>query len=252
MTFKEWAFSSYPNPTIDGRWGSLHIITLILSILIIILIAILFRNKSEKTRKIVFYSLVGVILFFEIARRTINFIKSGSNPDYLYIILPRPWCAISSWSLILTLFVRKQFLYNFSCFSSLLCAIIFFAYPSVGFNNQYILFENLYSITAHMLLLITSISLITLKFTNFKYKTMWKELLYLVFVFAYALFEIFILKVEPDPMYFMPNNEVQAVLSVGYVTYILIYFVFLLIYINIFYLINDRKFVFKNYTNNHF
>ena len=53
MTFKEWAYSSYPNPSIDGQWGLLHITTLIASIVIIMTLSILFRNKDEKQRKIV-------------------------------------------------------------------------------------------------------------------------------------------------------------------------------------------------------
>ena len=115
----------------------------------------------------------------------------------------------------------------------------------MGFNNQYILFENLYSICTHALLLITSISLITLKFTEFRYKTIWKELICLAVVFAYAFLEIYLLQIESDPLYFMPGNDVQEILGFGYPVFLIIYLVFMAIYVNVFYLIQDRKLVFR-------
>ena len=77
----------------------------------------------------------------------------------------------------------------------------------------------------------------TLKFTHFNYKTMWKELIAFVVIFIYAFIEIFVLKIESDPMYFMPNSEVQEVLGMNYPTYLITYILFLIIYVGLFYLI---------------
>lgn len=243
MTFKDWIYSSYPNPAINGQWGLLHIITLILCVVLIVAIALIFRNKSEKAKKIVLWVLVGFILLFELSRRIINFSKATDLTlnSTLYLLLPRPWCAIACWTLIFAAIVNKKWLYNFASYSALLCALIFFAYPSVGFNNKYILFENLYSIATHSLLLVTSISLITLRFTKFEYKTIWKDLLCLLVVLIYTFIEIYVLKIESDPMYFMPNNEVQEILGVSFPIYLVIYIAFMMVYINLFYLIDDRK-----------
>ena len=115
----------------------------------------------------------------------------GSFTDYLYTLLPRPLCAIACWSLIIATVFNKKFLYNFASMTALLCALVFFAYPGAGFNNQYILFENLYSIVTHSLLLVTSISLITLKFTKFEYKNIWKEGICLAVILAYVFLEIY-------------------------------------------------------------
>ena len=247
MTFLEWITSSYPNPSISGQWGWLHITTLLICAGVIVALALLLRKKSDKARKIALWVLVGLILLFELSRRIINFCKATdfSFNNILYMLLPRPWCAISCWCLIASIFVNKKFFYNFASFTALLCAIIFFAYPGVGFNNQYILFENLYSICTHALLLITSISLITLKFTEFRYKTIWKELICLAVVFAYAFLEIYLLQIESDPLYFMPGNDVQEILGFGYPVFLIIYLVFMAIYVNVFYLIQDRKLVFR-------
>ncbi len=239
MTFREWIFSNYTNPSINGQWKPLHIITLCLSIAIIVIISI-FCNKNSKRRKIALYTLVSIILFFEISRRVINVIKGNVTDfdSFMYCFLPRPWCAISCWLLIISPLVNKKFFYNFASMSSLLCAIIFFAYPGAGFNNKYILFENLYSISTHALLLITSIVLICLKFTDFKYhKGIYKEIIILLCVFAYAFIEIFLLKVESDPLYFMKGNDVQEILGFSYGLFLVVYVIFLAIYFNAFYVI---------------
>ncbi|MGN1212432.1 MAG: hypothetical protein ACI4TZ_00125 [Christensenellales bacterium] len=243
MTFKEWLYSSYENPHINGQWGWLHITTLVLCIAIIVAIALLFKNKSQKSKRIVLFVIAGLILLFEIARRVINLTR---NPSYTFnqvlgILLPRPWCAISCWLLMISTLVNKKSFYNLVSITSLLCAIIFFAYPGVGFNNQYILFENLYSIVTHSLILIGSITLITLKFAKFEYKTVWKELIGLAVIFIYAFLEIYVLKIESDPLYFMPGNDIQEILGISSGLYIALYAIFMIVYWNIFYLIADRK-----------
>lgn len=247
MSFKDWIFSSYPNPSIDGQWGILHILVLIFCIATIVLASFLLRNKSEKSRKIYLIFLASLILIFELTRRIVNFIKM-TNPTFnsvMYALLPRPLCAISCWTLIISVIVNKKFFYNFASMISLLSSLIFFAYPGAGFNNVYILFENLYSIATHSLLLIMSISLITLKFTKFEYKSIWKEAIVYLIVLIYSFIEIYVLKIEPDPMYFMPNNDVQEIFGIGYAPFLVIYVVFNIIYFNVFYLINDRKNLFN-------
>lgn len=252
MSFKEWLFSMaekplIDNPVINGRWGLLHIITLIISISLIIAFCFIVKKvaNKEKARKIIIISLASVLLFFEVVMRFVRFVGYFNELTFwrvVWIIIPRPWCAISSWALMLSLLIRKKFFYNFASMSALLCSVIFFICPGVGFNNQYILFENLYSICTHALLLIMSISLITLKYTSFDYKEIWKEAICFVVSFIYALFVIFVLKMERDPMYFMPNGDIQAgILGIPYGLYLPIYIIFLLIYINAFYLVNDRK-----------
>lgn len=249
MTFSEWILSSYPNPSKNGQWGLLHILVLLLCVATILTATFLLRKKSTKAKRIYFIILASLILVFEITRRIINLYKA-TNPTFnsiMYILLPRPWCAIACWSLMLSVIINNRNYYNFCSITALLTALIFFAYPSVGFNNQYILFENLYSIATHSLLLIMSISLITLRFVKFEYKSIWKEIICFGVVLLYAFVEIYLLKIEADPMYFMPNNDVQTILGLSYTPFIIVYVLFLLFYFNVFYIIDDRKVVFKKY-----
>lgn len=126
---------------------------------------------------------------------------------------------------------------NFASIISLLCAIIFFAYPEAGFITKYVLFEQLYSIATHSLLLLTSILNIMFRFTNFDFKTIWKEGIYLAVVYVYAFIEIYLLKIASDPLYFMPNNDVQDVLGINYGMYMVVYVLFLMLFMTSFYLV---------------
>ena len=62
MSFSDWINSSYPNPSVDGQWGLLHILTIVFCVGIIVAIALIFRKKSLKTRKIILWILVGLSL----------------------------------------------------------------------------------------------------------------------------------------------------------------------------------------------
>ena len=259
MTFKEWFFGvndtinpGFTNPDVNMQWKLPHILVLLTCIATIIAIAFLFRKKSDKTRRIVLWVIAGLILLFEVTRRVKNIIvmsitDSITLDSMLYTLLPRPWCAISCWAIIIAAIFNKKYLYNVASFTALLCAIIFFAYPSAGFNNTLMEFDNIYSIATHSLILIGSITLITLKFTDFKYKNFWKDLICLAVIFVYACIEIWILKISDNPLYFLPmeGNEVQEILGLGSTLYIIVYWAFLALFINLFYLINDRKNVFK-------
>lgn len=246
MSFKDWLFTNYPGATKVQPWGIMHILTLVGCIALIVVLALIFRKKDDRARRIVLWVLVGLILLFEIARRCINFAKMSDYnfTSIMHLLLPRPWCAISCWALIISAIVNKKSFYNFACISSLLCAIIFFAYPGVGFKSPYLGFDDLYSIATHCLLLITSISLITLKFTDFKFKDFWKVAVLYGLTLAYSFLEIYVLKIENDPMYFMHGNDVQEIIGLNNQLYIIVYIAFTFIYFNLFPLIqwiNERK-----------
>ncbi len=242
MTFLEWLMGTPPAQRANP-WGLLHILTLIGCIATVIILAFILHKKNEKSRKIAIYVLIALLLFFEIARRVINLIKEDNYTfqSVLYILAFRPWCAIASLSIMLSVIIKKDWFYNYASTSGLLCTIIFFAYPQVGFRQNYLLFDDVYSIAAHILIFITSLSLITLKFTNFDIRSLWKTLICYVCVFLYAFLEIFVLKIEPDPLYFMPNNSVQTILKVNYPLYLVIYTLFVAIYISAFYMCAHLK-----------
>lgn len=249
LSITDWIFSRYPTetggPTKAAAWGPLHIITLLLTIGIIIGLALLLRKKSMKVKKPIIIAFSACLLFFEIARRVINLTNGNTiTLDYaLYVLVPRPWCAISVWCVILAPLVNKKFFYNVTAMCGIINCVIFFASPEVGFRPDYILFEDVYSIATHVLLFISSISIITLGFSEFKFyresyfNGFGKDLLMIVGIFVYAFIEIYLLKIEKDPLYFMENNGVQKVLGIEWGEYLVLYTVFLVVYFGCFYFI---------------
>ena len=126
--------------------------------------------------------------------------------------------------------------------SALLCAIVFFVYPGVGYNNVHLLFDNWYSILTHALLLTTSITMITLGIANFRFCHFWKTGVCFVLTFVYALLQIFVLRVEPDPMYFMSGGDIQAdILRMDYGLYLTLYIMIFLVYVTAAHAIGDKE-----------
>lgn len=250
MTFYDWLFGGFDNPFKKGQWGPLHIATLVVAIALVVAFYFLVKRakNKDKVKKIILYSLAAAILFFEITSRVLYFIKlyalhqpemEGLNA--IWIILPKPWCAIACWAIMASVLVKKEFFYNYASLSALLCSLIFFAYPGVGYNNVYLLFFNWYSILTHALLLVSSLTMIVLKFTSFRYKEFWKLAVCFALTFVYGLIEIYILKIQSDPMYFMPGGDIQAgILNISYGLYLFIYITLIVVYVNAFYLIEDR------------
>lgn len=245
MTFLDWLYSRYPeNSAYNGRYGFLHISVMAGMVLLSALFYLFFRKNSLKCRENVIKVLAVLVLVFEITRRVINISRGITDFDnLLYVLLPRPWCAISCWFLIFTAFLKKTSLYNFTAANALLCALIFFSYPAVGFNDRYILFENVYSIGTHALLFVSALTAISLGLTDYqiKKKTIFPFIIMILSVFAYAFIEIFLLRIEPDPLYFMKGNDVQNFLGVNYPSYLVIYVVFLAVYFSLFYLVQYLK-----------
>ena len=81
MSFLDWLYSSYPNPKVDGAWGALHITVLSACILFIVASYILLKNKSEKLKYYILFSLAMLIVVFGVTRRIVGFINA---PEYTF------------------------------------------------------------------------------------------------------------------------------------------------------------------------
>lgn len=239
MPLYHWFYSVYPpNAEINGRYGTLHIAVMVGIVAACVAIGFL-RNKEDARRRWVLYALALCILLFEETRRIINLTRGPCSVlGFVQIMVPRPWCAISCWLTMAAVLVHKRWFYNFCTMNSLLCAIVFFAYPNVGFNHSVILFENVYSIVTHGLLLLSAVSMITLRFADFRLEPaqLRKTAAMLAGMFAYATLEI-LLGIESDPLMFLPGSEVQDFLGVSYPLFLVIYIVFLAVWFSSFYLV---------------
>ena len=251
MTFKEWLYGGIDNPSINGQWGLLHIVTLIICVLLIGGLSILLKNKEEKTKRMVLFVIAFVLMFFEVTRRIVNITNPITFTKYnlLWVLLPRPGCAISVWLVMFSPFVNKKWFYNFASLVSILCAVIFFAYPGAGFLHQYVLFEDLYSIVTHSLFFVGSFLIVTLRLADFNYKNVKNELIALGGLVLYCVLEMFVLTknangdpLEKDPFYTLANNEVQEIIGINsHALYLLLYVAFLAVYFSAFYFFNRKK-----------
>ena len=243
MGFIDWICSTYPNQNVDGQYGLLHILTMVICAAVVVGSSLLLRGKSDKTKRTVLFVYAASLVLFGLVRRVVGFCvtEEFTTNRVLRILLPRPGCAIACWLVIIATIVNKKWMYNISAIVGILCAVIFFAYPSVGFTKKYILFEELYSIVTHSVFLTASICFITYKLTDFKYNKIWKELVGIAVLVAYSFIEVYVLKIDPDPFYFLPKNEVQEIVGMGYGMYLPLYLVFMFVYINVFYFIPYLK-----------
>lgn len=252
MTFKQWIYGTgFNNPSFDGQWKTLHIVTLIICVLLIVGISLLFKNKSDKAKRNVLFIIAGILIFFELTRRIVNITNPITFEKYnlLWVLLPRPGCAISVWLVMIAPFINKKWFYNIASTVSILCGIIFFAYPGAGFLNKYILFENLYSIVTHSLFLVGAFLIVTLKLAEFNYKKITGELISLGGIVLYSVLEMFVLTknasgapLEADPFYTLAGNEVQEIVGISsHALYLVLYFLFLVVYFGLFYFLGRKK-----------
>ena len=252
MTFKQWIYGSdIDNPSINGQWGLLHIITLLFCVALIVGLTLLFKNKDDKSKRRVLLVIAFILLFFEVARRIVNITNPITFTKYniLWVLLPRPGCAISVWLVMLSAFINKKWFYNFASIISIICAIIFFAYPGAGFLHKYVLFEDLYSIITHSLFFIGSFLIVTLGLAQFNYHHIKNELISLAVLVFYCILEMFVLvknskgdPLELDPFYTLANNEVQEIVGISnHALYLTLYILFIIVYFGSFYFFSKKK-----------
>lgn len=210
-----------------------------------------------RCKRAVLFTYAAVILFFEIARRLVNLYKLESCDSFslMHTLLPRPGCTISCWLIIISAVVNKRAVYNVTAIIAVLCGFAFFVHPGAGFNNEYMLFENVYAIITHSLLFTASVCCLTYGFTKFTLRGIWKDLLLLGVISGYVYWEICISGIEHDPFYFMPGSEIQTTLGLSYDAFICGYIAIVMFYVSLFYLIQrrtDNKRILKERMNKPF
>ena len=115
-----WFFEqNIDNPVEYHQWGLFHILTLVVCVLLIVgfYLIVKFAKNKEKTRNIILYSLIGLLILLEILIRVQYFVRlyyykdpSVSHMDPFWIIMPKPWCDVACWILIASPFVNKKYL----------------------------------------------------------------------------------------------------------------------------------------------
>ena len=251
MTFMDW-LKNENNPRLDKSeylYGPRHIMLLVITVLLCFGIYFLFRKRSDKTKRIMFTVCVTILLLFEIATRVVNlwFAESYTLENVAKIILPMHICSVMVWVFIIAVYRNNKMLLRYSAIAGLLATFAFLAYPAVGINQKYMAFTNVYSTFSHMLGFVLCVSLMSLRYVDFRFKHIWQPYLCLIIMFTYGYLLNWHIFPGSDYMY-MRNDPLELGLSFPYQYLycgILVVYVFMFYFINLF----TRKKVKKEVTN---
>ncbi|MBE7082599.1 MAG: hypothetical protein E7378_02860 [Clostridiales bacterium] len=227
-------FTDKNNPKLESYlYGTRHIIMLVCVAVAAVLLSVIFRKKSEKAKKVLFKVLVGILLFFEISSRIVNFaiLENWTLAEVAKILLPMHICSVMVWMLIISSFVKNKTFNNFVVTGGILATIAFLLYPAVGINKMYMSFTCLYSTISHCVGFITAILMIVLGRTNFNFKKIGYCYLSFVLMFVWGGVINWVIFPGSDYMY-MRNDPLELNLGFPYqilygiilIFYVLLYF----------------------------
>ena len=240
MSFKDW-WTNENNPKLpksEYLYNARHIIVLVITVLLCVALTLLFYKRSEKAKRILFYVLGAIFLFFEILSRIVNLCVTNnySWQHILEILLPMHICSVMVWVLIIGVFTRTQFLFNFGAIGGLLATLAFLLYPAVGLNREYMSFTCIYSTFSHMLGFVTSVILMTLGVAKFEMKKIWQPYVCFAVMFTWGAFIDFVLLpgTKENYMYIM-QDPLELNLPFPYQ---ILYVAILAVYVFIFYFVS--------------
>ena len=238
MTFIDWLSGNIINndlPKSEYLYGARHIGIIITCIVAIIVLTVIFRNRSEKTKNRLFIVFACIFLFFEIASRVVNitFLKNPTFSKIMEEILPLYFCSIAVWLLIISIFTKNKTLLTTATICGVLVTTAYLAFPAVGLNKRIVTFDAFYSIFSHSLGFVCSYLLITTKYVKFEYKHIWKTYLIVLGIITYGVI---------SSLYLFPGNDFVFAINNplefdSVVPYPIIYAVFIAAFVNLFYLI---------------
>ena len=241
MSFSDF-WTNENNPSLaksEYLYGTRHIIVLILTAILCVVFTLVFRKKSEKAKRILFYCFGAFFLFFEISTRIVNLIiaEAYTLESVMKILLPMHICSVMVWVFIVAIFSRKQVLFNYSAIAGTLATIAFLLYPAVGLNKVYMTFTCIYSVSSHMMGFVCCILLMSLGIAKFELKKIWQPIVCFVIMFCWGALLNFVIFPGSDYMY-MVNDPLELNLPFPYQ---ILYVVIIMHYIFAYHVIYEIK-----------
>lgn len=183
---------------------------LALNVLLIIIITLLLKNKSEKTKYNVLVSICLFNVVFWILYKVVLFIgnKDLASTGYEFNFwreLPFHLCNISLILVPIGLALRKKWLYAYGFYVAVLGAFMAVSFPTLGFYNTSILgLHNIGFYGTHGLIIVVGILLVTLGFLkpSFEDIPLLVGILLILAVFAYDLNNIILVLTHTKVNYF--------------------------------------------------
>ena len=236
MSFLDWlAGKNNPKlPKSEYLYGTRHLIVLGIVLVSAVVLSLILRNKSQKTKKIFFKICASIFLFFEIAQRIVNlvFADSYSFSWVMQKLLPLYFCSIAVVCIIIAIFTNFQPLINATAIMGLLVTTAYLLFPATGLNKTYISFDAFYSISSHCFGFVVSVLLITTRYAKFEFKDMWKTFVIFGIIIAYGLITSLVFFPNTDDYVFILKNPLEFE---SIVPYPIIYILFISAWISLFY-----------------
>ena len=241
MTFKDfWTNENNPKlPESEYMYGTRHLIVIMIVIMASVLLSLYFAQKSQKAKQRLIYVFGGILLFFEVVSRIVNFFITPNLTfgRVIKILLPMEICSVVVWSFILAIFIRKRTLYEFCTIAGLFATLAFLLFPAVGLNRTYMSFTCIYSVVSHMTGFVCAVLLMTLGFVKFEFKRIWR--VYLCFAIMFAWGVLLDLVIFPGSNYmFILEDPLEMGLKFPHQ---LFYGAFIAVYVLLFYVIDYIK-----------
>ena len=241
MTFKEF-WTNENNPTLEAGSSVITNRQLVVWLIVIVasvLLTINFSQKPQKARQVLLYVFAGTLLFFEVASRVVNFIVTPnlSFGDIIKILLPLEICSVVVWVVIVAIFVKKQFMYNFAAIVGLFAMGAFLLFPAVGINRAFMSFTCIYSTVSHMIGFVCAVLLLNFKMCKFEMKQIWH--VYLCFAIMFVWGALFDFLIFPGSNYmYLVEDPLKLKMQFPYH---IIYGLFIAAYVFVFYLMTYIK-----------
>ncbi len=168
---------------------------LALNVLLIVVITLLFKNKSEKTKSIVILSISLFNIIFWIAYKIVLWIgnKDLASTGFQFNIwreLPFQLCNISLILVPVGLLLNKKTFYAYGFYVGVLGAFMAVTFPCLGFCNTSILgLHNIGFYGTHGIIMVVGILLVTLGFLKPSFEDIPSLVILLIMlsIFAYDL-----------------------------------------------------------------
>lgn len=238
MTFSDfWTGQNNPSlPKSEYLYNTRHILVLVAVVLACVVLTLIFRKKSDKAKRILFYVLGSILLFFEILSRVVNLIVTDdySLVNIFKILAPMHICSVMVWVFIVAAFTRNKTLINYSVIGGILATTAFLLYPAVGLNKVYMSFTCLYSTISHSIGFITAICLMTLGIAKFEFKDIWKIYICFAVMFLWGVLLDFVILPGSDYMYLV-NDPLELKINFPYQ---ILYAAILIVYVVAYYFVS--------------
>lgn len=197
-----------------------------LTILILVVLILVFRHKSQKARRWVLTGLGISVFVTEAITKVLKYLQGNTN--LVLLLVPMQFSSLVIVMMMITVVYRKQWFMNLTVLTVLFAGFLYLCAPGAGMNTTPIRMIAFNSIYTHSVDFVFGFFAIYFGLVNYRWKDIWQPFLFFAFSGGYgALLNLvfypgasyfYLCNQElRDMVPFMPYEIILAVLVVIYV-----------------------------------